>query len=655
MPSIPTFASRTPTPASTDADTQPHGRARWLPTSVTLPQAENLLPASQRGRPVLGLPIEHSPRRIAYRAALRDFLEVIVDEATESPGLLAGRADRVRSHYEGMFRVTLHGLLLAADQRACGTLLLDNARAVADMLPDLVADRTGLSREEVLLNPDVYSMASGYAGEIWHWAGEVAGEVARESVEAEVAVFPHLLTLLRDNVLIYCRRSTPQITDLAGYIEAMWGVPGDELLAAMGEAEQSIRDAWDAVPTWARREFGVDGSEFGQLSRRWPGLVARFSASGEEGAPDPHQAAVWEQLLQRRQQFERLAALCDQVIAVERVEGIWTRSGDSGAEPVRFAPDLRPMSLFSAQGTGSTVQRFGLRYDITNFSSTMAGLELMPGDEREAALRRFFFFQRRVQNAARRHGLRLEKYFGDGLLFSSTQSARAVLAAAVEIQRAYRHAVDRGMVFAGGIRLAANWGAYRVVAQVGDSDGQPAGRAEGQLFGPGIVEISRLVGGKVSRDLSEIKKLLTGAGYRREEVQRFFARFEQRNIRLVDETAESRRFWAYVNPNGTLVNEGIVVTASFVGRLLAAIDGDLGRHREGGREFLLINLADRRDPPLIAGLTHRGFAEFKGLAPIEVFEVVDAREWSDEVDENAGFEKSVDLRQMSWLPEPVYD
>lgn len=627
-----------------------------VPTSVILPRPKPLPPADPKSRPTLGLAIEHSPRRIAFQAALKDFLEVLVDEATGAAVTAHAErthAERARSHYEGMFRATLHGLLLAADQRACGAFLLDNARTVADTLPELIGERTGKRPRRVLASPELYSIARSYAAEIWHWAGEVAGEVARESVEAEVAVFPHLLTVMRDNVLVFCRRTPPEFKDLDGYIQSLWGLPGSELVQAMREAEDRLRLLWREVPEWLQAQLGVDGSQAGDLSARWPGLMLRFAESQDEAAPDPHQAAVWEELLHRLRQHTLLVEIGDQIIVVERQDGRWT---EVDAEVGRqFGADLHPMSLFQTQGTGSTVERFGLRYDITNFSTTMAGLELMPSSEREAALRRFFFFQRRVQNAARRHGLHLEKYFGDGVLFSSTQSARGVLAAAVEIQRAYRQAVDRGMVFAGGIRLAANWGAYRMVAQVGDSDGQPGGSPEGQLFGPGIVEISRLVSGKVNRDLSEIKKLLTGSGYRREEVQRFFGRFEQRHIRLVDDATESRRFWAYVNPNGTLVNEGIVITASFLGRLLGIVDGFVGRHREGGREFLLLDLADRRQAPLVAGVTHRGFAEFKGLAPIEVFEVVDAQEWGEEVHHSGGEAEPVDQRAPSWLPEPIYD
>ena len=626
-----------------------------LPRSVILPVPQPLPPGAtdRMGRPALW--IEHSPRRIAFQSALTDFLQVLV-EGEAAPEWLPTFSERAHDHFEGMFRVTLHGLLLAADPSACAVFLLDNARSVASILPRLVADREGKHVDEVLRESRVYGLARSYASEIWHWAGEVAAEVARESVDAEVRVFPHLLTALRDNILMYTHLGMPSPSELGGYIESLWGVDGANLVTEMSEAEQELCAQWEGVPEWMRTEIGVEPGAAGSVESRWPGLLTKFACSGQKGAPDKRQAQVWEFLQLRLRQYSLLSETAERIVPVERRDHGWRVVGAGDAEPgALLSPDIRPLPLFSTQGTGSTVQRFGLRYDVSNFSSIMASLELMPAVEREAALRRFFFFQRRVQNAARQHGLRLEKYFGDGILFSAPQSAREVLAAAVEIQRAYRQAVDRGMVFAGGIRLAANWGAYRVVAQVGDFDAEATSASEGQLFGPGIVEISRLVGGKVSRDLNEIKKLLNGAGYTREEVDRFFARFEQRHVQVVDDVRESRRFWAYVNPNGTLVNEGIVVTASFLARLLAGVEGAAGRYRETDREFLLLNLARPYSDPLLVGVTHRGFAEFKGLAPIEVFEVVDAREWGDNVQVSGEPDASVNLADFAWLPEPVRD
>ncbi len=598
--------------------------------------------------------IEHSPRRIAFQSALTDFLQVLVEEDAAVPDWLPTFSDRARSHFEGMFRVTLHGLLLAADPDACSVFLLENARSVASTLPGLIADREGRQLDEVLREARVYGLARLYAAETWHWAGEVASEVARESVDAEVRVFPHLLTVLRDNILVHTHLTMPQVADLGGYIESLWGVDGAALVEEMAKADRHLCAQWEGVPEWMRRAIGLEPSAASSMESRWPGLMVKFARSGHADAPDPGNAQIWEDLQLRLRQFTVLSEVASQIVPLERQDQGWRAVSAEPSDTVLPA-DIRPLSLFSGQGTGLTVQRFGLRYDISSFSSTMASLELMPVVEREAALRRFFFFQRQVQNAAHRHGLRLEKYFGDGILFSARQSARKVLAAAVEIQRAYRQAVDRGMVFAGGIRLAANWGTYRVIAQVGDFDSEATSTAEGQLFGPGIVEISRLVSGKMDRDLTEIKKLLNGVGYRRDEVNRFFARFEERHIQVGDDARESRRFWAYVNPNGTLVNEGIVVTATFLSRLLAAVGGAVGRYREGDREFLLFDLARSRTEQLLVGVTHRGFAEFKGLAPIEVFEVVDAREWGDDIQLLDGPAGSVDLADFAWLPDPVRD
>ncbi len=611
--------------------------------SIALPQPRILEFAEPSGSSVHGFTVESTPRRMAFQAALRGFLEVTVRNTAGLVDVFPDQSEKRQKHFENMYRNTIRGLLLAGNDSLPAVFCLHNSLSVATLLPELIAEVLGVTDRDAVDPAVIYSSVRSYAGSIWHWTASAAAEVAMHSFEAEVEVFPHLLTLLRDNVLIFAHAEKPTIWQLGGYAESLWGLPGEQFLERMRSAENALRSMVLTTPEWLRDHLELAGE--GSLEADWPGVLARFADNGGEGAPSLQEAAVWEELHRRLRQFDILDENRRQVFVVERDQQGWVDTAPRpGAKPVHFAAEQRPMSIFSGESAGLTVQRFGLRYDITNFSSIMASLEVLPTADRETALRKFFFFQRRVQAAARRNGMVMEKHFGDGVLFSSNRSARTVLAVAVEIQRAYRHAVDQGMVFSGGMRLAANWGAYRLVASA------PAGRElDGQLFGPGIVEISRLVSGKVSRNLQEVKKLLVGAGYQRREVNRFFSRFEQRQINLVDEATETRRFWAYVNPNGTLVNEGIVITAQFLARLIALHRGGVGRFQDSSREFLVMDLSRDTESQLEVGVSHRGFAEFKGLAPIEVFEVVDRQDWG----EDTVFE-AVDQAQFPWLPEPIW-
>ena len=60
---------------------------------------------------------------------------------------------------------------------------------------------------------------------------------------------------------------------------------------------------------------------------------------------------------------------------------------------------------------------------------------------------------------------------------------------------------------------------------------------------------------------------LVNLGYPEAAVNRFFAPLLEHNVDVVDKREEARGFYAYINPNGNLVNEGIVATGPFIARL----------------------------------------------------------------------------------------
>jgi hypothetical protein len=226
--------------------------------------------------------------------------------------------------------------------------------------------------------------------------------------------------------------------------------------------------------------------------------------------------------------------------------------------------------------------------------------------------------------------LKLEKYLGDGAFYSSRRGER-MLGAAVQVQRLYEQALAEGFRFDRGIRIALNFGQYRLIPiHVSET-----GAERYEFFGHGLVELSRLTTGKASREIEEIKTMLINLGYREEVVHRFFAPLLQRNVDTVDRREEARRFHAYINRNGNLVNEGIVATGAFLDQL----DGelrfeDLRRATEGDRRYVAVEIVDRpsgagpadrrgRAEGLVVGLRKLGIASLKGLDKLPVFEVVD--------------------------------
>jgi hypothetical protein len=265
------------------------------------------------------------------------------------------------------------------------------------------------------------------------------------------------------------------------------------------------------------------------------------------------------------------------------------------------------------------VHRFGLIYDISEFTETITLLRRSGAIEQDRSFRMMFRFQRKVNRLAAQYRTTLEKYLGDGAFYSSRDSGR-LLVLAILVQRAYREALKRGFPFSKGLRIALNHGHYRLLPiQMGAES--EAERYE--FFGHGVVELTRLTTGKGNRDIEELKTLLITYGYPEATVNRFFAPMMRANLDLVDRSERARAFYAYINENGALVNEGIVATGEFVARL--------ARERTFDRLFRLIDgprtwVATKVDGP---GMRKLGLAQLKGLDATPIYEVVDAALWGD--------------------------
>jgi hypothetical protein len=231
-----------------------------------------------------------------------------------------------------------------------------------------------------------------------------------------------------------------------------------------------------------------------------------------------------------------------------------------------------------------------------------------------------FRFQRRINRLARAHRAKLEKYLGDGAFYSSREAAN-LLVCAIHLQRYYEEALAQGFAFDRGLRIALNYGHYRLIPMGG------AGPEEGEryeFFGHGLVELSRLVSGKATREIEEVKNLLINQGYPEPAVQRFFAPIVHGNLDLVDKDEEARRFHAYIDQNDNLVNQGLVATGPYVAQLEKEIAPDLlYRAEENGRGYVLLGLDDGSER-LRVGVRKLGMAHLKGLEKLAIYEIVDA-------------------------------
>lgn len=283
---------------------------------------------------------------------------------------------------------------------------------------------------------------------------------------------------------------------------------------------------------------------------------------------------------------------------------------------VGYSRSTRPMDFGTAGVVDPVVHRFGLIYDISAFSETLGNIRRGGRKEEVSSYRQMLLFQRKLETIAARHRLVFEKFLGDGA-FYTTRRAMRLLRAAVEIQRFYSEMKRKGFAFNKGLRIALNFGYYRLLPMKAG----PEGERITEFYGPGIVELSRLTTGKANKEIEEIGAFLISHGYDTSKVHQFFAPLA-RGVDVIDHTQHAREFYCYVNATGHLVNEGIV--GSFA--LFQELSGELAS--EGQRLFRLKTAWATYVgfEPAIAGVEYVGvrligMVQLKGLENIDVGEI----------------------------------
>jgi hypothetical protein len=466
---------------------------------------------------------------------------------------------------------------------------------------------------------------------------DLVQRLSSDTEEIEEQIFPSLVSRMRDNVLIFTEEHvSPNLAELGSYFSGCLHLDGRDfrtrLLKVVEWYAQELRG--DPELASVASLLGIDRLEDPRLHLNRAGFMT-FLSSRPHFDPDallsPEQVQVWESLLVKLKEFELMGALRRAMVLVERRgEVLLGREraglrGAASAEARRISPSTRPLDFMAPWVVDPLVSRFGLIYDISEFTETVTRLRRSGTLEQDRSFRMMFRFQRKVNRIASQNRAKLEKYLGDGAFYSSRE-ARHLLVLALQIQRAYREALTKGFPFSKGLRIALNHGQYRLLPiQIGAQS--ESERYE--FFGHGVVELTRLTTGKGTREIEEIKNLLITQGYPESTVNRFFAPMTRQNLDVVDKGEETRGFYAYINHNGSLVNEGIVATWDFVSRLSA--EGDFRRVfrlADGPRTYIAVKL-EGAGSSLLIGIRKLGVAQLKGLDRLPVYEIVDAAIWGD--------------------------
>jgi len=281
-----------------------------------------------------------------------------------------------------------------------------------------------------------------------------------------------------------------------------------------------------------------------------------------------------------------------------------------------YSRSTRPMDFGRPGVVDPMVHRFGLIYDISNFTETLGNIRRGGRKEEISSYRQMLLFQRQLDSIAGRHLLQFEKFLGDGAFYTTRRALRLVRAA-VELQRCYSDVRRKGFAFNKGVRIALNFGYYRLLPMKGTGNERIT-----EFYGPGIVELSRLTTGKANREIEEFASFLIAHGYEAAKVQGFFAPLA-RGVDVIDHTQHAREFYAYVNNSGHLVNEGIVASFPLLQELsneLTAEAQQLYRLRAPWTTY--IGFAPSLTGLEFIGVRLIGMVSLKGLEEVEVGEIV---------------------------------
>jgi hypothetical protein len=618
---------------------EPEEILRLMPDlQKALPTPRAIFLEDESAKPLTGFPVLLSDGMEALRTALRQYLAA--EEAVQVASVRRDTTFDRKAYGQAWerYRTLLSRVVENATTSSYGRqypaiFWLHHSLEVARALKDTPKRILRLDLETGRRQGDAikYRVFDRFLDRVLATTYEVVQKVAGATEEVEEELFPRLLTRMRDNVLIFTEDYIGRdLAELGSYFNGSLRIDGRDLRQRLDELAR-----WQAEQLAADRELrvlvtqfvGADPDKDGRDLLNRPGWVS-FLAGRKAYTParllPPPLVQVWESLLLKLKEFELMHGLRRALVAVEpRGERLIAReirsaSSSGGVGEVLLSPATRPLDFMEAWVVDPRVERFGMIYDISEFSQTLSVLHRGGNESQDEAFRRMFRFQRRINRLARNHRAKLEKYLGDGAFYSSREASN-LLVCAVQLQRYYEQAVREGLPFDRGMRIALNYGSYRMIPM----GSRPEEGERYEFFGPGLVELSRLTTGKATQEIDEVKNMLISQGYPEATVHRFFAPLGQRNVDVVDKREEARRFYAYINRNGTLHNNGMVATGPYVAELEKELRRPhLRRASDGERAYVFLEVEHGGDR-LGIGIRKLGFAHLKGLEKLAVYEIVD--------------------------------
>jgi hypothetical protein len=600
-----------------------------------LPMPRPIFLEDENATPLQGLPVLLSDGMLAMRAALRDYIEA--EESVQVAGLKREGHD-VRAHTQAweryvslLTRAVENATLSSYGRQYPAVFWLQHSLDVARLLKDVPRRIARRDSEIGRRHGDAikYRIFDRFLDRVLATSYDLVQRLAGATEEVEEELFPRLLNRMRDNVLLFTEDYIGRdLAELGSYFNGSLGIDGRDLRRRLDELARwhfeqlAAAPALRAVVTHLLRSDPRNDARELLIRPGYAAYLATLRGYDPGRLLSPAQVQVWEGLLVKLKEFELVHALRRLIVPIEarggRMVGRELSAGRAGGE-LRLSSATRPLDFMAPWVVDPSVERYGMIYDISDFSQTLSMLQRAGSDSQDGAFLAMFRFQRRVNRLALSHRAKLEKYLGDGAFYSSREATNLLLCS-IQLQRYYVEAVREGLPFDRGMRIALNYGPYRLIPM----GSRPEEGERYEFFGPGLVELSRLTTGKATQEVEEVKTMLINQGYPEATVHRFFAPLSQKNVDVVDKREESRRFYAYINRNGTLHNNGLVATGAFIAQLDHELNGTALFHGgDGERCYVVLALEDAGER-LPVGIRKLGMAQLKGLEKLAVYEIVDA-------------------------------
>ena len=588
-----------------------------------LPQPYRIYPADETQTPSLGFPVAETPVLKELESKLDRWL------AEETAWQVNRAGDKAKA--QAAFGLYIAHLMKVAENAMMSNLLSDY-HAVFWLAHsfDLARHFSAIPRRISSLDTQAgralgdtlkYRIFTRWVSETRDQMTQLAAKVST-ILDGEEQRCLQFFRLLQDDVLILTEEFLgPDLRELrnfvTGYLRSDFGAfreSFERLRATASELLTQERSFRGALPLFGvTPEAGITTALL--LEPRFQGFL--FEQPAVQNATSREDREQFQLIARRVREFAVLNQLRRGICWMTSLPNGRIVPADRRGD-VTYSRSTRPMDFGRSGVVDPMIHRFGMIYDISAFSETLGNIRRGGEKEEIRSYRQMLLFQRRLDAIAERHLLQFEKFLGDGAFYTTRRALRLVRAA-VEIQRFYDEMKRKGFAFNKGLRIALNFGYYRLLPMSALGGGT---ERITEFYGPGIVELSRLTTGKANKEIQEIASFLVGHGYDETNVRQFFAPLS-RGVELVDQTQQARGFFACLDANGHLVNEGIVASMSLVQELSSELAQENQQlFRLGASWGTCIGFEPALAGIDYAGLRLLGMVSLKGLDRIEVAELV---------------------------------